>query len=67
MIFEYMRLTGMGETTFSLDFVARVLFLVFAGLILAIVGFKIKGVWGAALALAAGAALFLYNEGLIRF
>ena len=40
MIFEYMRLTGMGEATFSLDFIARVFFLVFAGLILAIAGFK---------------------------
>jgi hypothetical protein len=44
-----------------------VLFLVFAGLILALVGFKIKGVWGAAMALAAGVVSFLYNEGLIRF
>jgi hypothetical protein len=67
MIFEYIRLTGMGEASFSLDFISRVLFLVFAGLILAIAGFKIKGVWGAALALAVGVLLFLYNEGLIRF
>ena len=67
MIFEYIRLTGMGETSFSLDFISRVLFLVFAGLILAVAGFKIKGVWGAALALGAGVFLFLYNEGLIRF
>jgi len=41
--------------------------MVFAGLILAGVGFKIKGVWGAALFLAAGVILFLYNEGMIRF
>ena len=67
MIFEYIRLTGMGESSFSLDFISRVLFLVFAGLILAIVGFKFKGVWGAAVTLAAGVILFLYNEGLIRF
>jgi hypothetical protein len=67
MIFEYIRLTGMDNSSFSLDFVARVLFLVFAGLILAVVGFKIKGVWGAALALAAGVVSFLYNEGMIRF
>jgi hypothetical protein len=67
MIFEYIRLTGMGEASFSVDFISRVLFLVFAGLILAIAGFKIKGVWGAALALAAGVVLFLFNEGLIRF
>jgi hypothetical protein len=67
MIFEYLRLTGMGDSSFSLDFVARVVFLVFAGLILAVIGFKIKGVWGAAVALISGVILFLYNEGMIRF
>jgi len=67
MIFEYLRLTGMSDSSFSLDFIARVLFLVFAGLFLAVAGFKIKGVWGAAFALAAGVSLFLYNEGVIRF
>ena len=45
MIFEYLRLTGMSDSSFSLDFIARVLFLVFAGLFLAVAGFKIKGVW----------------------
>ena len=67
MIFEYMRLTGMGDASFSLAFLSRVLFLVVAGLVLALVGFKIKGVWGAAWALVGGVALFLYNEGVIRF
>ncbi|MBI5581711.1 MAG: hypothetical protein HY895_21360 [Deltaproteobacteria bacterium] len=67
MIFEFIRLTGMENSSFSLDFVSRVLFLVFAGLILAVAGFKIKGVWGAAMALAAGVFLFMYNEGMIRF
>ena len=67
MFFEYIQLTGMGGASFSLDFVARVLFLVVAGLVLAVVGFKIKGVWGAVLALAAGVVWFLYNERMIRF
>lgn len=67
MIFEYMRLTGMGDVSFSVDFVSRLLFLVLIGLILVLAGFKIKGVWGAALFLAAGVILFLYNEGVIRF
>jgi hypothetical protein len=67
MIFEYIQLTGMGGSSFSLDSVTRVLFLVFTGLMLAVVGFKIKGVWGSAVALAAGVILFLYNEGMIRF
>jgi len=67
MIFEYIRLTGMGDSPSSLDIISRVLFLVIAGLMLIMVGYKIKGVWGAATALAVGAVLFLYNEGMIRF
>jgi hypothetical protein len=57
----------MGDSPTSLDIVSRVLFLLTAGLMFTMVGYKIKGVWGAALALAAGAVLFLYNEGMIRF
>lgn len=57
----------MGDSPAMLDFVSRVLFLVIAGLMLILVGFKIKGIWGALLALAVGAFLFLYNEGMIRF
>jgi len=41
--------------------------LVLAGLVTTAVGFKLKGVWGAALALAAGVVLFLYHEGVVRF
>jgi len=67
MIFEYLQLTGTSGSWFSLDFISRVLFLLIAGLILALVGYKIKGIWGAALALAAGVVLVLYNEGMIRF
>jgi hypothetical protein len=67
MFFEYIQLTGMGSAPVSLDFLSRVIFLVVAGLVLAVVGFKIKGVWGAAWALAGGVAWFLYNEGMIRF
>jgi hypothetical protein len=67
MFFEYIQLTGMWDSSFSLAFLSRVLLLVLAGLVLAVVGFKIKGVWGAAWALAGGVAWFLYNEGMIRF
>jgi hypothetical protein len=67
MFFEYIQLTGMGDASFPLAFLSRVLFLVVAGLVLALVGFKIKGVWGAVLALAAGVVWFLYNERVIRF
>jgi hypothetical protein len=67
MIFEYIRLTGMGDSTATIDIVSRVLFLVIAGLLLVVAGYKFKGVWGAALALAVGVVLFFYNEGMIRF
>jgi len=67
MIFEYLQLTGTSGSWFSLDFISRALFLLIAGLILALVGYKIKGIWGAAMALAAGVVLVLYNEGMIRF
>ena len=57
MFFEYIQLTGMGGAPFSLDFLSRVLFLVVAGLVLAVVGFKIKGVWGAVLGFGCGGRL----------
>lgn len=67
MIFEYIRLTGMAGPPSSLDLFSRALFLVIAGLILTMIGHKIKGIAGAAVALAVGVVLFLYNEGIIRF
>lgn len=67
MIFEYIRLTGMGNALSPLDLISRVLFLVITGLMFIMVGFNIKRGWGAALALALGAALLLYNEGMIRY
>lgn len=67
MIFEYIRLTGMGGSPFSVDIISRVLFLAIAGLLFVVVGFKVKGIWGAAAALVAGAVLLLINEGIIRF
>ena len=67
MIFDYIRLTGMGGSLSAMDLISRVLFLVIAGLILTLVGFKVKRGLGAAVALAAGVLLFLYNEGMFRF
>jgi hypothetical protein len=67
MFLEYLGLTGMGDMAFSLEFITRVLVLIVAALALVLTGFKIKGVWGAALALAAGVLFFLHSEGLIGF
>ena len=57
----------MGGSLSAMDLISRVLFLVIAGLIFILVGFKVKRGLGAAVALAAGVLLFLYNEGMIRF
>jgi len=58
MIFEYLQLTGTNGSWFSLDFISRVLFLLFAGLILALVVTTSRDL-GAALALAAGCLSFV--------
>ena len=63
MFFEYIQLTGMGGASFSLAFLSRVLFLVVAGLVFALVGFKIKGVWGVCRGLAAGSFGFCTMKG----
>jgi hypothetical protein len=65
MIFEYMRLTGMEGGAFSVEFATRAALLVLAGIMLLFLGFKIKGAWGAAIALMLGGVFFLYNEGII--
>ena len=67
MLFEYIRLPGMGDSFFLFNFASQVLLLVLSGIILALVGFRIKGVWGTALFLAAGAVFLLYHQGMIRF
>ena len=43
------------------------LLMVFAGLIVTLVGYKLKGVSEASLALAMGVVWFLYNKGVVRF
>jgi len=47
MMFEYMRLISPGDNPLSIEFISRVALLVFFGLILGGIGFKIKGIWGA--------------------
>jgi hypothetical protein len=67
MFFEYIQLSGYGGPVLSVDFIIRIGFLILCGLILVGVGFKIKGMPGALVALALGALYFLYNERIIRF
>ena len=67
MMFEYMRLISPGDNPLSFDFISRVALLIFFGLILGGIGFKIKGMWGGAIALILGALFFFYNQGLLKF
>ena len=46
-MFEYMQLISPGDNLFSVDFITRVALLIFSGLILIAVGYKIKGMRGA--------------------
>lgn len=67
MMFEYMRLISPSDNLLSFEFISRVALLIFFGLILGAIGFKIKGIWGAVTALTLGALFFFYNQGLLKF
>jgi len=58
MMFEYMRLISPGDNPLSFGFISRVALLIFFGFILGGIGFKIKGIWGAAIAIILGALFF---------
>ena len=66
-MFEYMQLISPGSIPLSFEFISRILLSIFSGLILAAVGFKIKGIWGAAIAVVIGALFYLYNQGALKF
>ena len=67
MFLEYIQLTGYGGSVLSVEFISRVAVLILCGLVLVGVGFKIKGVPSAIVALALGVLYFLYNERIIQF
>ena len=66
-MFEYMQLISPGDNLFSVDFITKVALLIFSGLILVAAGYKIKGMWGSAIAIVLGTAFFLYNQGVLKF
>ncbi len=67
MVLEYLNLTGWGGSEPPLEFLAKSALVTLAGVALAAVGFKIKGAWGAVVAILLGVVLFLGNEGGISF
>jgi hypothetical protein len=66
-MFEYMQLISPGDNPLSFEFVSRIFILIFSGVILVAIGFKIKGVWGSAIAIVLGTVIFLYNQGVLKF
>ena len=65
-MFEYMQLVSPGDNLLSIDFITRVALLIFSGLILVTVGYKIKGMWGGVVAIVLGSLFFLFNQGILR-
>jgi len=64
MLIEFARLLGMSqESALSFGPAGEAIFLLVCGLILAGVGYKIKGVLGAIVTLLLGALVFLYMKG----
>ena len=67
MVIEYLNLTGRGGFELQPEFLAKSALVALAGVALAAMGFKIKGAWGAIIAILVGVVLFLGHEGVIRF
>jgi len=64
VLFEFARLLGMSEDrALSFGPAGEAVFLLVTGLILAGIGYKIKGVLGSILTLLAGGAVLLYMKG----
>jgi hypothetical protein len=68
MFAEYARLlTSKGEASLTFESFLGVVAILFAGIILVFVGYKIKGTVGAIIALLIGTFVFLYAGGILHF
>ncbi len=66
MFMEHAVLSGFsGESAFDLEFILIVAAVFFVGLFLFFVGYYIKDIWGAVIALIPGTLLFLCERGLL--
>ena len=66
MFAEYLQLLGLTrEAVLSPEFYKKVVVLAIAGLVLVVTGYKIKGVWGAIVALSLGTVVLLFLENLL--
>lgn len=67
MFWEYLQFwKGSHASSVSFDLIKSGALLAGIGLLLAFAGFKIKGVWGAVVALLLGTGLYLYLKGMLH-
>ena len=60
------KILGMGEVPrLSFEFISRIVLNLFVVIVLIVIGYKIKGVWGAGIAFLFVAFFFLYINGLL--
>ncbi len=65
---EYAVLLGLNiKSLFSSASISEMLLLIGSGIALAVLGYLLKGVWGACIALGSGIILFFYFGGLLPF
>ena len=67
MLFEYTKFLGAEFSPLSFEFIAHVSLLLFGGVLLALIGYRVKGILGSVFFTLVGAAAFLYQNGLLRF
>ena len=67
MLFEYTKFIGAEFSPLSFEFIAHVSLLFFGGVLLALIGYRVKGILGSIFFTLAGAAAFLYQNGLLRY
>ena len=68
MFVEYLRLIFIGgESPITFEDISRVGIIILSGIFLILFGFKIKGTWGAVIALLFGTAVYLFVNGIFHF
>ena len=68
MFLEYISFTGLSELpTFSFEFISRIVILLFASVVLIVLGYKIKEGTGATIAILIILFFILYANGLLPF
>ena len=66
MFIEYVSFVGLSEfPTFSFEFISRIVLILFASIAMIVVGYKVKGGWGATTAFLIIAFFLLYINGML--